>query len=78
MTKPKPDFPERRVLVEGRHIVNNNINSTASKVNQKKPEQHNGKSFRYTKIHTKSYPTFVKSFHIFLYYIIRGILIVNL
>lgn len=36
MTKPKPDFPERRVLVEGRHIVNNNINSTASKVNQKK------------------------------------------
>lgn len=66
MTKSKPDFPERRVLVVGRQIVNNNINSTASKVNQKKKnEQRNGKSFRYTKIHTKSYPTFVKSFHIF-------------
>lgn len=36
MTKPKPDFPERRVLVVGRQIVNNDINSTASKVNQKK------------------------------------------
>lgn len=37
MTKSKPDFPEKRVLVVGRQIVNNNINSTASKVNKKKP-----------------------------------------